>query len=678
MIHLNSFLYLIKIQYRCLSNFFRDIFRLYEINNQFQLNNSNRMNTELDGFITFIQQAKHELNFHRQIAFNLECIETTIDNFDKTIVLISDIEKKVLEGDLKVNYLNQFKSNIASILSTLPFQGHTDSSFISHQDAQWKESYKKHFDNNSENISLQHSQIQFNQDFFNKIGYFTSNVVAIGANGSGKTTLSNKFKTYLQNNGVVISAQRILLVPNFDTISNPIKTASELKQYQLRDKTNKSDGEFRYLQQEFAIVLKNLLADNISAGNSYRKKAIESINSGGEIENPESTNLDITFQIWNALIEHRTISCDDGINITAKSDDGRSYPAIQMSDGEKVMLYLIAQVLQAPQNGFIVVDEPEMYLHKTILKKLWNLLEAQRSDCIFIYLTHDLDFATSRTTAKKIWIKSFTHPDNWEIEDITTDEIPETLMLELLGSRKNILFCEGLKGSIDERVYSILLPELTIMPVGSCFDVMNHTKAFNKLRNVNTQAFGLIDSDHHDSSRLEKLKEKDIYHFKVAEVENLFLDSDFLKVLAKQILIDESNVELIKIDVIKELNKLKEIQASNYVSAKVNYYFTDSDVSKGNQLAQLEGNYQDFLGKVNIPDWYAQRIQELEQMITEKDYETILVSINNKGIRDIAGKHLNISDFTDRSIKLLQSSNDAKEALSKHFPEEILNAGKSN
>lgn len=633
------------------------------------------MSTELNSFITFIQLAQKELNLHRQGAFDLNCSENTLDILDKVIVLTSQLTEKATQGELKVNYLNQFQSNVNSILDTLPFRGHQDTSFIAHQNEHWKESNKRHLEQNCLNISNLYTQIEFNIDFFNKIGYFDSNVVAIGANGSGKTTLSNKFKSYLQNNGVVISAQRILLVPSFDAISNPEKTASELKQWQLRDKTNKSDGEFRYLQQEFGIVLKNLLADNISAGNSYRKKAIESVNSGQNIENPAFTNLDITFQIWNSLIEHRIISCDDGINITAKSNDGRSYPAIQMSDGEKVMLYLIAQVLQAPTNGFIVVDEPEMYLHKTILKKLWNLLEQQRDDCIFIYLTHDLDFATSRTTAKKIWIKSFTHPDKWEIEDIPTDDIPETLMFELLGSRKNILFCEGLKGSIDERVYSILFPELTIMPVGSCFDVINHTKAFNKLKNVNTQAFGLIDSDHHDSSRLEKLKQKSIYYFKVAEVENLFLDSDFLKILAKQILVEESNIELIKTDVIKELERLKEMQASNYVSTKVNYYFTDSDVSKGNELDQLESNYQEFLSKVNINEWYEQQITKINQMIQNADYDEILVTINNKGIRKIAGKHLNISDFTDRSIKLLLSSENAKEALTKYYPEEIITAG---
>jgi len=107
------------------------------------------------------------------------------------------------------------------------------------------------------------------------------------------------------------------------------------------------------------------------------------------------------------------------------------------------------------------------------------------------------------------------------------------------------------------------------------------------------------------------------------------------------------------------------------------FYFTDSDVSKGNQLEQLEKNYQDFLDKVSINEWYNKRMAELTEMISNKDYNNVLVSINNKGIRNIAGKHLNISDFTDRSIKLVQGNEDAKKALRKYFPEEIITAGNS-
>ncbi|URW80951.1 AAA family ATPase [Xiashengella succiniciproducens] len=629
----------------------------------------------IEQFLKFIETAKEDLNIHRQISFEIGCSDTTLEIIDKTIALSTILVNKVKNGDFKINYINQFQSHLTNIINTLPFRGNKDANFVNQQNPQWKSQIKLQIDNNTANIINHYHQLEFNLDFFEKIGFFNSNVVAIGANGSGKTTLSNKFKTYLQNNGVVISAQRILLVPSFNAIANPSQTANELKQAQLRDKSNKNDREFGHLQQEFSIVLKNLLAENIAAGNMYRKKSIELFQTGKQIEEPSLTNLDKTFEIWNSLIEHRKIDCQDGINITAISDDGRSYPAIQMSDGEKVMLYLIGQVLQAPLNGFIVIDEPEMYLHKTILKKLWDSLEKERQDCLFIYLTHDLDFATSRATAKKIWIKSFTHPDKWEIEDIPTDEIPETLLFELLGSRKNILFCEGQKGSIDERVFSILFPELTIMPVGSCFDVINHTKAFNKLTTVNTTAIGLIDSDHHDTSRLASLKDEKIYNFSISEVENLFLDEKFLKKMASQLLVDIAEIEKVKNDVIEELDKLKVIQTSNYVSTKINYYFKDSHVSKGNSLDQVETNFQTFSDKIEITEWYGTRITELENIVANKDYKKTISVFNNKGLKSIAMKYLKISDFTERSIKLLLSDIDAQEILIDYFPNEVKTAG---
>ncbi len=117
------------------------------------------------------------------------------------------------------------------------------------------------------------------------------------------------------------------------------------------------------------------------------------------------------------------------------------------------------------------------------------------------------------------------------------------------------------------------------------------------------------------------------------------------------------------------------MQVTNYVSIKVNYYFSDSDVTKGNTLAELQSNYDDFLGKISIDDWYIKRNYEIDQMIASKDYNKILVAFNNKGIISIASKHLKISDFTNRSIKLLSTSDESRLLLSKYFPDEIKAAG---
>ena len=64
-----------------------------------------------------------------------------------------------------------------------------------------------------------------------------------------------------------------------------------------------------------------------------------------------------------------------------------------MSDGERAVLYLIVQVLCIPDNKKLIIDEPELHLHGSIMNRLWKGLEQVRPDCLFIYITHDTDFA---------------------------------------------------------------------------------------------------------------------------------------------------------------------------------------------------------------------------------------------------------------------------------------------
>lgn len=90
----------------------------------------------------------------------------------------------------------------------------------------------------------------------------------------------------------------------------------------------------------------------------------------------------------------------------------------------------------------MIIDEPELHLHKALMVRLWNRLEEERTDCTFIYITHDLDFAVSKIASKTIWIKSYQNNNwNWELLE-PNGVIPENLYLEVLGSRKPILFVE--------------------------------------------------------------------------------------------------------------------------------------------------------------------------------------------------------------------------------------------
>ncbi|MBC7488079.1 MAG: AAA family ATPase [Cytophagaceae bacterium] len=630
--------------------------------------------SEKQTFLESIEKFIIQLALHKQLAIDSEVNEHAIYLHNRAIDQLDKLKNKVLHSELKPNYINQFQNDVNQLANYFQYRG-ADSIDLS--DLHIKDQVKNNIEVYSDNVERQLNQLEFNFGFFNKLGFFENNIVAIGANGSGKSTLSNELKKYLPKSGVVIAAQKILVIPTFSGISNVNSTNEKLQNNQNLDKTlrttysTESNGNaYGILVQvggEFQILLDNLLAERSAIINIF----CHDLKNGGTNITVPDTKLDKALLIWNSLIQHRTLECTDGINLTLKAIDKSVYAAHQMSDGEKVMLYHIAQVLQAPKNGFIIVDEPEMYLHKTILKKLWDILEKERQDCIFVYLSHDLDFATSRTTAKKVWIRSFSYPSTWEIENIPENELPENLLLELLGSRKNILFCEGDKGSTDEKLYNLLFPEYTVTPVGSCFSVMNYTKAFNKISNIIVRAFGIIDSDHHDLKRLESLKSDSIFSFSMAEIENVFLDEEFLKLIASKILVDESLVDAIKRDVLEALSKEIELQISNYVSTKINYYFKDSHVSKGNSLAEVEKNHKRFSDEIKIQEWFAQRRTTIEKIIEEKNYVKALSIYNNKGLRKIVNYHFKISDYPDRAIRLIQFDNSCHTILLNHFPQEL-------
>ena len=105
-------------------------------------------------------------------------------------------------------------------------------------------------------------------------------------------------------------------------------------------------------------------------------------------------------------------------------------------------LYLSAQALCVPKDKVLIIDEPEVYLHCSILNRLWKKLELCRPDCLFIYITRDLQFATAHGDVDKIWIKVFDGV-HWAFKKVVSEELPEELAFEILGRRKNVLFVEG-------------------------------------------------------------------------------------------------------------------------------------------------------------------------------------------------------------------------------------------
>lgn len=366
---------------------------------------------------------------------------------------------------------------------------------------------------------------------------------------------------------------------------------------------------------------------------------------------------------------------DDNNNLKIKVKESlEEYPAYKMSDGEKNIFFLIGRVLLASDDAIIIIDEPEMYLHKAIVNKLWDILEEERRDCKFIYLTHDLEFASSRK-ANKYWIKDFQFPSKWEIKPIPENDIPDSLLMKILGSRKKILFCEGKKSSLDIQIYEILFPNYTIIPLEGCSNVINYTRAFNKIPNKNSTAIGIVDRDFRTDEQINKFSDENIYVYSVAEIENLFLLEDFIQIFAKNKK-ERIDIENLKEKVIDKLEKDKELQISNYVTSYINYVFSEEHVKKAENKQEIENNFHKFITKIEIDELYNKRREEIEKIINEKDYSKAIKVYNNKGLLDVVENLLRYKPNTYRfkALDILREEEDIQQILRAVFPQEITNA----
>lgn len=546
-----------------------------------------------------------------------------------------------------------------------------------------REFYPEQYENDRKYVNERCSQFRNTYRIYKSVGFVEKNTVLVGANGSGKTTLANTLRDALNvADGIVIPAQKLLVVPTFSNIPTYKAVKKQFDEYQRRisddkqtftvsDNNDFPSGLAREYGSEYRKVLSLLIAERVAKRNDVLdKKQDGSVFHKSEIE----TTIDTVIDIWNELIPHRKMTVSPDCNLMIKyqkENEEKTYEAYRMSDGERVILYLVGRVMKAPKNGLIIVDEPEVYLHRTVINKLWNRLEKEREDCTFIYMTHDLQFATSRVGVKS-WIRSYEYPSTWDIQVIKDNEIPDQLLMELLGSCKKILFCEGTSTtSLDKKIFDVLFPNFIIYPLESCKEVINYTKAYNAIPDTNTKAYGLVDSDFRTPQEIEDLKVHNIFTYHVAEIENVFLEENFLKAF-KEYHHWCGDIDKIKEGIIDMMEKDKDMQCANYITARIDYFYRKNHVAKGNTKADVERKVKDFNEEIKIEEWYNKRMKELVLYIKHKNYAKVIAVYNNKGLHSVVEKEFGIRDYHERAMEYLKVAPEVVvNGLRELFPEEL-------
>lgn len=365
---------------------------------------------------------------------------------------------------------------------------------------------------------------------FSFIAKIDSTTVIIGANGAGKSSLINELRKnnskINSNEMYILPAQKLLYFVSNIHDRNEItrdRYIQDLKEVDL--KYNTIDLQPFQIEKDFSNTFTKLITllvkdyTDIVTRRSRKEK------------NLPITLLDRVKQIWNQIFPEITFYPEPDDRVLEVVRNGDKYSINGLSDGERCLLFYIGNVLLAPENSYIVVDEPETFLNAAVYNELWDLLISERPDCQFIFASHNMDFVQSRTNATYIWCKNFEAPYDLDYQVLKeSQEIPLPLLTEVSGAKKPILFCEGTKNSLDYQIYSKLFSEFCfVKPVQGHKQVIQYTKAYNKLEETyGNKAYGIIDYDWMDKARIESYKEKNIFVLPFNEIEMLLVDEEMV------------------------------------------------------------------------------------------------------------------------------------------------------
>lgn len=494
------------------------------------------------------------------------------------------------------------------------------------------------------------------------LNFSTKSCAILWANWTWKSSLSRMILQLSnnQNNIQFISAQRNLTFKQWslkweqdDSLSNKTFSFDNRVNWKLWKSHLwhffQKDSYNNLIQDDFNENLEILFRDDNNAHSNASRN-----HKSWKFKRPK-TKADNIFNIWNKVFINKKIAIIEWkikVHFYKTKTDTVNYEIENLSDWERSALYLITKCIYAPEDWIVIVDEWETHLNPSLLHDLWDNIEEARPDCRFVYISHNIDFITSRNDCTKFWIKNFNHPWDWEIEEIENDNLPEELLLQIIWTKKGkILFVES-KENKDKLFYQKIYNDFKIIPLDSCENVISFTKVLNQTsQNYHKKYFWLIDRDFRSEESIESLKQNSIFSLPVAEFENLFFKENVVKFifdfLWKQ---TEFNQNFLKLkesvfSLKRDLNFKKDFY-KNFIHQKFNQNLKNfeiwnsfefkNDYLELNELwknIETETDYDNFLKLLNAK-WIKWKISNLNLWYWWEQYYKQILDIFNTEKRD--------------------------------------------
>jgi hypothetical protein len=237
-------------------------------------------------------------------------------------------------------------------------------------------------------------------------------------------------------------------------------------------------------------------------------------------------------------------------------------------------------------------------------------------------------------------------PDNTGFSDEITTLI--------LGSRRPILFVEGDQNSLDLAIYRCCYPDWTVIPRGSCEEVIHSVVTMRRNQDLTrVTCSGIVDADDYERADVDYLNQLGVAALTVSEIENIILLPEVSKAIAESegyVGADlDTRLNNLKTEIFGTLNSAAAIDAvvSRYCIRRIDRLLKKIDLSESCTVLEISAEYSRKTNELNIADIAERAKDRINAALRDGDLPKLLANYDNKAMMALAAKHLKSSRLTD-------------------------------
>ena len=484
-----------------------------------------------------------------------------------------------------------------------------------------------------------------------------SRLFIIGPNGAGKSALMQHSISSLGRRNIRrISAHRQTWLESGAINMTPMTR----QRFGNQQATQQAEPDSRWVDKNPGGQISSVLYDLVAKDNDQARR----ITAQARAKNHKEIDR-IVDQESGVFDEVNHLLALAGLDVAIENSKGeellcrrkghqQAYNIAQMSDGERNAVILAANVLTVDDGIVLLLDEPERHLHRSIIEPFLTALFAQRPNCPFLVATHEVNLPLANPEASVLIIRSCkwagANAESWDATLIDGDaHLPDDIKRAILGARNSILFVEGQPQSLDSSLYQAMFPHASIIPVGSCDDVI---KTVDGLRNTeqhhDVRAFGLIDGDNRNPEDHPKLIQRGIHPLSSCSVESIYYCTTAINAVASR----QAESLLLDPDQIAKSAKQAALDAlrKDGVAERMAARRSERKVRQQAQLQmpswQAIANEEDYTITLKPSEWYQMELSRFQKLIDEDDLDGL-----------IARYPIRETDVIDRIVSALHLKN---------------------